>query len=593
MIFKIAKVHGLNSDQQASLTFVSQQDFGTFLAILSINCDDAFSQGRQTLSELADLYFDTEGAISQKLSQTFNFAQKSLRDKGFSLLLAVISASAFYLVGQGEICCYLRRFDKEHLLDDGSGKVLSGFLKEGDRVFLATRRLIALLEKDLSKLLDLPRETFEEEISSRLGALEEEQPGGLAGLIVDAEEEEDVVIPRSLAEGSVPGEPSVKVTLQKAQKLLFQLKTNLLVAGKVRLALAAVLILVLALGVSYRYKTGRDKERDYQFDQLLKVVKEELTVSQSLKTLNPTEAQNKLANASENLKKALLLKPKDKGALELKKQIEETPKNGQKFYDIAFGEFLDLNLIKKGFLAKHLSLSSGKLLIFNPQDKTLVGVDLAKKSHQILAGKDALGNAQVTAISGNLAFVYSQDKGVVRVDMGNQRSTPILKSDKDWGEILDISSFGGNIYLLDKKNNQIWKYLPTTEGFSEKREYLAKGTKADFVAALRMQIESSVYVLKQDGGVSRFTRGEYDNFAFSGLDKPLKDPKSFFVSPETDRLYILDSGNSRLLVLGKTGEYKKQYLGNKFAAASDLVVDEKNNKVYLLESSKIWQIELK
>ena len=56
---------------------------------------------------------------------------------------------------------------------------------------------------------------------------------------------------------------------------------------------------------------------------------------------------------------------------------------------------------------------------------------------------------------------------------------------------------------------------------------------------------------------------------------------------------MLDSGNSRLLVLTKTGTYKGQITGDKFGQASDLVVDEKGKKVYLLDGSKIYQVELK
>jgi len=58
-------------------------------------------------------------------------------------------------------------------------------------------------------------------------------------------------------------------------------------------------------------------------------------------------------------------------------------------------------------------------------------------------------------------------------------------------------------------------------------------------------------------------------------------------------LYVLDSGNSRLLILTKTGSYKGQITGVKFATATDLVVDEKGKKVYFLEGSKIFQVDLK
>ncbi|MDP3733226.1 MAG: hypothetical protein Q8Q91_01675, partial [Candidatus Daviesbacteria bacterium] len=70
-------------------------------------------------------------------------------------------------------------------------------------------------------------------------------------------------------------------------------------------------------------------------------------------------------------------------------------------------------------------------------------------------------------------------------------------------------------------------------------------------------------------------------------------PKSFFVSSDTDNLYLLDSGNSRLLVLTKLGAYKVQYQSERLGGFSDLVVDEKGKKVYLLDGSKIYTMDLK
>jgi len=46
-------------------------------------------------------------------------------------------------------------------------------------------------------------------------------------------------------------------------------------------------------------------------------------------------------------------------------------------------------------------------------------------------------------------------------------------------------------------------------------------------------------------------------------------------------------------VVDKIGVYKAQYQGDKFGASSDLVVDEKGKKVYLLESNKIYTMDLR
>ncbi|OGE65873.1 hypothetical protein A3B49_03710 [Candidatus Daviesbacteria bacterium RIFCSPLOWO2_01_FULL_40_24] len=259
--------------------------------------------------------------------------------------------------------------------------------------------------------------------------------------------------------------------------------------------------------------------------------------------------------------------------------------------------WLDLNLVKQDFNALRLSLSIGKLLVLDINQGSLVEVNLASKSHKLLAGGDKLGRANLAALNGSFGFVYSVDKGIIRADSEGLEVKKVVSVDPEWIEINDLYGFGSNIYLLDKgapsAGGQIWKYVPIESGYSDKIHYLQEGIIVDFSQAIRMQIDSSVWVLKRNGEIIKFTQGAKDSFSYSGLDVGIKEPKSFFVSDETDNLYLLDSGNSRLLVLTKSGQYLSQYLHPKLAEAKDLIVDESGKKVYLLDENQIYLLELR
>lgn len=583
----VAKAIGLNTDQQAAQALYSPREDGdSFLAVLSLTSDDAFTRGRQLLLDLSDLYFDEEGTVSEKLEKTFKQGVEKLKDvESFDLGVAVISGKVLYLLVQGKIKVMLNREGSTSpLLEEGSGQLISGFLKESDRVLFATESLINFLGSDLKNSLRLNLSDWEEEISARVAGREPEAEtsDGIAGLLLEVE-----------AEGEIKTiEPEIKeVHFKNPVKIDFrQILTRIAPSKKGKLILAIILLLVIILGVGLQFKKAKDEEREAEFNKLMQSARSDLNTAFGLQTLNPDEASKKIASSRDSVLKALSLKPYDEGATNLKKQIEEAGNLGKTSAN--FDLFLDLNLIKSGFSTERLSLSGTKLLVLDSSGDSLVLIDLDKKSNQVLAGRDSLGDTSFASLNGNLAFVYS-DKGVMLVDAGNKKTTTVSKVDKDWGQIIDLYGFGGNVYLLDSGANQIWKYLPTSEGFSDKREYLSKDTKANFSAAVRLQIESSIYILKSSGEILRFTRGVADHFGISGLDKGIKSPKSFFISSETENLYLLDSGNSRLLVLGRTGEYKAQYLGDKFASASDLVVDEVSKKVYLLENGKIYTMDLK
>lgn len=595
MNLKVAQVIGLNTDQKAAQATSEVRGEESFLAVLDLSCDDAFTKGRQILSELSDFYFDFEGSSGEKLNATFEKAKEKFSADEYSLLLGSSSGKALYLIFTGEMAVYLKRRDLKRegklspLLSVGApSQLISGFLQGGDKLLFSTKSLTSFLGEDLEKSLDLPLEVFEQEITDRIGASNLENQG-LAGLAVEVQEGAIAEVEKKEAIPSLEeGDDSKKF---KLKPMVLKLIGFFPKSGRMRIIIAVILILVIVVGVGLKIKAGQDAARNAAFTQAFNQARDDFNAAKGLSSLNPADAKGKLDSAKQNLDKALSLKPKDRGALDLKKQIDEQSGSIlQQSTASQFPVFLDLDLVKKNFRATQMSLSGNNLLLLDPAVKTLVSVDLTKKSNQILAGQDQLGDATHTSLNGGLAFIFSKDKGILRVDTTNSKVTTVTKADKDWGGILNLAGFGGNVYLLDQ--SQIWKYLPTADGYSEKREYLNKGVKADLSGSLRMQIESSIYVLKSGGEILRFTRGDKDNFGFEGLDKPVKDPKSLFTSSDTDNLYVLDSGNSRVLTLTKTGKYKGQISGEKFASATDLVVDEKGKKVYLLEGSKIFQVPL-
>ena len=598
---KIAQVIGLNTDQKAALVLSSQrEDESIFLAVLDLTCDDAFTRGRQVLNELSDDFFDEEGSISLKLNNAFTSAYTKLSDvSGFDLLLATISGKVLYLIFNGNVVAFLKRGTISSLLDIGSPKqLISGFLEEGDRVLLSTSSLSNFLGDDFKKTFDLPLNEWEEAISAKVG-VENTDDHGLAGLILEVEVENPIEIPKSMTGEESVGELT-RPSLPRIPKFDLKAINPLKIlgffprSGRGRLILGLILLLVIGVGAGLQYKRGHDAEQMVLFNQYLQHAKDDFNVAEGLKTLNPGEAKNKLDSAKQNLDKALSLKAGDQEALDLKNRLVQGEEQVlQQFTTSNFDLFLDLDLIKKGFNAQNLSLLAGRLLSLDPTTKTLAAIDITKKSQQIISGKEELGLATFASINEGVASVYSSDKGVLKVDVNSQKVTSVSKPDKEWGDIKDVAFFGSNIYLLDAVKNQIWKYLPTASGFSDKREYLTSGTKADFGGAKRMQIESSIYILKEGGEILRFTKGVSDNFSIGGLDKGIKDPKSFFTSSEVENVYILDSGNSRLVVVNKSGGYVSQYQGDKFGSATDLVVDEKAKKVYLLEGSKIYFMDLK
>lgn len=564
-MFRHTKIVGLNSDQQAAqLLILDRQPQTSFFLLLTAITDDAFSKTKQVLQQAEDLLTDSEEAVGPKITKALEFIADQMKEsEEWSGLVAALHEQAFYYITHGkDVAIFLARDSKVSELTKLSShqQLVSGFVKESDRVIITTRSTEEILKDQWEKIAQWPLAEVEDEVSALLPAAHVDP---LATLVVDYGEPQPVAIPESPAEDDIH--------FHKPQ-----------ITKKMGMILGGVLVLALLGFAGYSYFSTKDSARNGQVQAYIQQAETEFQLA---KAGDPSH----LELARQALAQALQIDPANSQAQSLQKQIDSEAPGIMKIYTVSdFPVWLDLNLVKKNFFATQLSTSVGSLLVLDPSQKTLVSLDLAKKSNQILAGQDKLGDAKLASLNGTAAFVYSGDKGLLRVE---KDVSTAVKSDEKWGNITDIYAFASNIYLLDPSKNSIWKHVPTASGYAEARNYLTG--EEDLSGSQRMQIDSSVWVLKKDGSMLKFTQGAPDYFSYTGLDKPIDQPKSFFVSSDTDSLYLLDSGNNRLVVMDKKGVYQAQYQGEQFKDFTDLVVDEENKKIYLLSGQKIFQIDLK
>ncbi len=198
----------------------------------------------------------------------------------------------------------------------------------------------------------------------------------------------------------------------------------------------------------------------------------------------------------------------------------------------------------------------------------------------------------------NQALAYAQDeasvylltdKTVTTIDKTIGTKKDILLNNKDWNQAVALSPYQGNIYILDQKTG-ILKFVAAQNGFG-KTDYF-KGTLPDLSKAQSLAIDGSIWILTQDGKILKYTKGEQDNFAITGLDKPLNNPSKIFTNRDIDNLYILDKGNGRIVKLDKNGAYQSQHNTDILNNALDFEVLEENKKILILTKDKIWEIKL-
>lgn len=200
-----------------------------------------------------------------------------------------------------------------------------------------------------------------------------------------------------------------------------------------------------------------------------------------------------------------------------------------------------------------------------------------------------LDNSGASYFTQNKDFVYFLDgKGINKIDKGNDEKEVVTK--KDWETEGGIGVFGSNIYVLDKADG-ILKFVPSADAYSS-TDYFSSDAP-DFKDAAAMAIDGSVYVLWEDGSLKKYTRGAEDDFTVSGLEKPLSSPTRIWTTEDQDNIYILDKGNSRIIVLDKEGKFVKAYSADIIKAAKDIDVAEADKKIFVLSGDKVYKIDIK
>lgn len=249
----------------------------------------------------------------------------------------------------------------------------------------------------------------------------------------------------------------------------------------------------------------------------------------------------------------------------------------------------DLSLKKEGTEGRDIVKISDTLYILDYSYKTLFLVNVKTGAVEV----KQVGDEGLTHLlrSGDNLYGFSL-QGLKRYSSDTGEFATVIESSDKWQEIVDLGEYYGNIYLLDPKAKQIWKYLTGGENFSNINPYLSQIPDAEFTNAVSLGIDGSIYVLITDGQVWKYTFQQRKEFKLNGLDTPFVNPRQMQTHEDFQNIYILDTGNKRVVVFDKNGKYQKQYINETWDNLKAFVIDKTEKILYLLNGSQIYEIPL-
>lgn len=570
---------------------------GKLFAVLSLEIQEETKEkdylnvlGKEVLDSLEQEFFTLETKDLESIKKAvLETSTKIPEDVTLSFVIGTFVNNILYvyIVGNGKVS--LKRDQSlGNLLEStdqktNSLKNASGFLQDNDVILLQTKQFSNIITTTtLSEFLDnLPPDEAAENIAP---LVHEKEESGAAAIIINykklIEIDETILNPEVneeiVGENPPAGEkepisatspfysPSLNRKLNVSnkfksitEKLKFPKNLDISHSRKIILTIVVIIIIVFAGSVVFAVKKQQDAKTQVLFSTIYPEASKKYDEGQGLLDLNQNLARDSFSKAKEILEGGLDKFPKNSIQ---EKQISEllTKVNAslQSTSGIESSNAREVSTSQSFFLAAQLKNSA---LYFSYDDKNIYGL---------------------TADN-----IYS-------LDTNGQNKKEIIKNDSDWKQGIAVFPYFGNLYVLDKKQNLILKYVATSSGFS-KTNYLGESITPDFSNAVSMAIDSSVYVLSTDGKITKFTKGKIDNFSLTGLDAAFSSPTRIYANVNDDNVYILDNGNSRIVVLDKNGTYKAQYKAGIIKSAKDFDIFEKDKKIFVLSSGKVYQIDLK
>lgn len=362
-----------------------------------------------------------------------------------------------------------------------------------------------------------------------------------------------------------------------------------------RLAIFAALALVVLGVLAYAYIPGSLKEdREHTFQTLVADAREsnaraQATSDAGLKRQLLTDARGKLTDAA-NIHKD------DPDVVRLQADVTSALGSLDAIYEIKdVTPVADLAQLVTGPLSATTAVVGGEnAYVLDAKGKRVLRVPLdgsgAPETILTQGGLAGFVNAgrpaQIAWSDQTQALIIIDDQRQAFAYFPGRGTLPLTVRGADTiGSWDAVATSGGNLYVLDVKENQVWRYLPGQGGFDSERTALLD--QADLKDATELAVGQDVFILDAKKGIRRFVGKAEDAFPIAGIDTPMVSPGSLSVLPGSGRIVVADRGNKRIIVASPQGAFMKQLVSPSFTDLRSVSVDEGKGILYVLNGDTL------
>jgi len=566
---------------------------------------EAVTSGRELIARLHEEYFgDTEAkpfsalnAATQKVISEFKNSYGEVE----IVTCAVVGDVVYSSAGGGGQVVICRNGSLATILVSRDENVVSasGFPKNGDVMVLGTKSFFEAIPVGIVRagLQSVSPEAASEVFAPSVHG--EKNQGSCGAVIIKFEEN---TVSKLEAPKVALGRPieNVKTSVkgifsrlvEKLPERRIYIKSGVAdevtaQSKKLTFSVAVSLLIILAVSIGFGIRQKRINEVRARYQGILREAQDAVDQAINLASISPDKSRELFGDSILKLDQIKSLNVKDPKVDSLAKKINDSRESILGEYLTPPQLFLDLSLLSSGFKGDSISSSGGSIFILDKSGKRIVSVAIPAKKSKVVAGPGVIDEALDIASYEDRVFILAGD-GIYEID--NTKNKVV---EKTWaGEAL-IKAFAANLYVLDKGGNAIYRYAGSGDTFGDKQNWLAVGTKTDFLDAREWAIDGSVYILFPNSKMLKFSLGSAQNFSAKGVIPEIGMIDAIYADADNQYLYLLDRAGKRVVVIDKKGNYKAQYSDEQIGDAGSLAVSEADKKIILLTGDKLYSIDIK
>lgn len=561
---------------------------GSFYGVLSFEDGTTGEAGKKSLESFK------EGLLSADIQNLSSF-EHTISDlilklnfpAHVGLAAGMLFQDALYVktVGDGQI--YFRRGTTFDTLVSGD-KTASGYVKQYDMAIFTTTKIQDLIGKteDIQAFVEVAKPA---DILQKLNDQEYgEEDQGFAALFVEFGQFEESqtsssVEPPIIVQTSSPTPPQDSLRSEPfLTKILGFMRTK-----QFTIITAVIILALLTWSVVFGYQRREAAKIKERVEMISVEIDKKLSQAEDESFLNLDQSIILIADA----KTMVAQLKKDLGAdyanevTQLESRIQESEGKIVKKESKEYEEFYDLTLQNKDAKGSMIAKEEELVAILDADQNTIYVLNLDSKSVTKYVHND-VGSAVAMGIYSEDVFFVTQKKGIIKFT--TQSKVNNIVEEDSMKNVVDMELYNGNIYVLDEGTEEVYKFLVTEGGYSDKKSYFGAGQTISLAGATGLSIDGSVYLSTKDS-VQKYLSGVRESFS---PDFPTENVEfdQVYTDQDTENLFVLDTKNASVYVLSKEGEYQRQIQSSIFAKATAFFVY--NDSIYILSKEKIYTVSL-